>query len=198
MIEPDEQTLIDLVRRGDRTAMRLMYSKYIGHLTAVCSRYVSDDEDVKDVLQDSFIKIFDSLSDFVYRGDGSLKAWVTRIVINESLRLIRSRSLVAFVMLENDVPAVDETEQLPDIETVPPEVIHSLIRNLPDGYRTVFNLYVVEGRSHREISKMLGISENTSASQLHRAKNALAEAINQYKTNSKYGRHGQMVAIDPR
>ena len=99
MIEPDEQTLIDLVRRGDRTAMRLMYSKYIGHLTAVCSRYVSDDEDVKDVLQDSFIKIFDSLSDFVYRGDGSLKAWVTRIVINESLRLIRSRSLVAFVML---------------------------------------------------------------------------------------------------
>ena len=96
------------------------------------------------------------------------------------------------------MPAVDETEQLPDIETVPPEVIHSLIRNLPDGYRTVFNLYVVEGRSHREISKMFGISENTSASQLHRAKNALAEAINQYKTNSKYGRHGQMVAIDQR
>ncbi len=189
MSEPDEQTLIDLVKRGDRTAMRAMYSRYIGHLTAVCSRYIAHDEDVKDVLQDSFIKIFGSINDFVYCGDGSLRAWLTRIVVNESLQYLRSRSRVAFVMLDKDVPAVDENEQLPDIETVPPEVIHSLIRRLPDGYRTVFNLYVIEGRSHREISRILAISENTSASQLHRAKKALAEAINKYKDE----KHGQMV-----
>lgn len=183
MGEPDEHTLTDLVKRGDHTAMREMYSRYIGHLTAVCSRYIADDEDVKDVLQDAFIKIFDSIGDFSYRGDGSLKAWLTRVVVNESLLFIRNRSRLQFAQLDNETAIVDSDDDPPDIEPVPAEVIHRLIRRLPEGYRAVFNLYVIEGRSHREIAGLLGISENTSASQLHRARISLATEIRNYMTD---------------
>lgn len=189
MAEPDEQTLCDLVKRGDRTAMRQMYSVYIRHLTAVCSRYIADDEDVKDILQDTFIKAFSSIGEFAYRGEGSLKAWLTRIAVNESLGFIKSRSRLPVIPIENETMTQDidhgEDDQ-PDLESIPPEVIHSFIRRLPDGYRTVFNLYAIEGRSHKEISRLLGISENTSASQLHRAKASLANDIRNY--SERYGK----------
>lgn len=180
MSEPDEQTLITLVKRGDRTAMRQMYSRYIGHLTAVCSRYIADDDDVKDVLQDSFIKIFASVGEFVFRGDGSLKAWLTKIVVNESLKLIKERKRIILAPLDNETGTSIQDDTPPDIDKIPPEVIHDMIRRLPEGYRTVFNLYVLDGQPHKEIARILGISENTSASQLHRAKATLANEINKY------------------
>lgn len=180
MSEPDEQTLSTLVKRGDRTAMRQMYSRYIGHLTAVCSRYIADDDDVKDVLQDSFIKIFASAGEFVYRGKGSLKAWLTKIVVNEALNHIKDRKRIILAPLDNETETSIEEDTPPDIDKIPPEVIHDMIRRLPEGYRTVFNLYVIDGQPHKEIARILGISENTSASQLHRAKATLANEINKY------------------
>ena len=189
MSEPDEQTLTDLVKRGDRTAMRLMYSRYIGHLTAVCSRYIADDEDVKDVLQDSFIKIFSSIGDFTYKGAVSLKSWLTKIVINESLSFIRSRRKLPLSSLEDEtVTYRQEDIEPPEAEEIPPEMIHRLIRQLPEGYRTVFNLHVLDGQSHKDIARLLGISENTSASQLHRAKATLAKEITKHMDT--YGRQG--------
>lgn len=180
MSEPDEQTLSTLVKRGDSTAMRQMYSQYIGHLTAVCSRYIADDDDVMDVLQDSFIKIFSSAGEFVYRGKGSLKAWITKIVVNESLKFIKDRKRIILTPLDNETETSLQDDTPPDIDKIPPEIIHDMIRKLPEGYRTVFNLYVLDGHTHKEIARMLGISENTSASQLHRAKAILANEITKY------------------
>ena len=175
-----EEAWLRLIQKGDEQAMRTLYLRHIRYLAAVCSRYVSDDEDVKDVLQEAFLKIFASIGTFEYRGEGSLKGWMTRIVLNESLKFIKNNCRLDIIELrpeEADIP-----DEAPDTTDVPPSVIHQMIKELPDGYRTIFNLYVVEGKSHKEIAALLGIKENTSASQLHRAKTLLADKIRKYKS----------------
>lgn len=176
----NEEDLIRLVHRGDTTAMKSLYARHVRYLTAVCSRYVARDEDVKDVLQESFLRIFSSIGSFEYRGEGSLRAWMTRIVVNESLKLIRREQRLAMVDLRQEHAATADPP--PDTGDIPVETLHAMIRSLPTGYRTVFNLYVMEQRSHKEIASLLGISESTSASQLHRAKAMLAEKIKRYRT----------------
>ncbi len=178
-----EKELVRLAGRGDSAAMRKIYDSNVGHLTAVCSRYIPNDEDVRDLLQESFIKIFSSIGSFDYRGAGSLKAWMTRVVVNDSLRFIRQNLHVSFTELtdvELDIP-----DEEPEVDELPSNVIFDCIRALPDGYRTIFNLSVIEGRSHREIAAILNIKENTSASQLHRAKAMLAAKLRQYQSIKK-------------
>lgn len=174
----NESDLVRLTKADEPAAMRLIYKTYIRHLSAVCSRYIVNDEDLKDVLQECFLKIFASLSDFSYRGEGSLKAWLTKIVINESLKHIKQSRRILFDQVTAETESIQDAE--PDIEQIPASVIHSFIRELPEGYRLVFNLFVIEGKSHKEIAGMLGIKESTSASQLHRAKALLACKINEY------------------
>lgn len=174
-----EQELLRLVNAGEPAALRMVYFRYIKVLTAVCSRYLIEEEDVKDVLQESFIKIFTSIGDFRFRGEGSLQAWMIRVVVNESLKFIRKNSRIDFTAMTDQ--HADMPDEEPEIDTVPTDVIYGFIRQLPDGYRMIFNLYVVEGRSHKEISGLLGIKESTSASQLHRAKAILAEKIRSYQ-----------------
>ncbi|MDE5665193.1 MAG: sigma-70 family RNA polymerase sigma factor [Duncaniella sp.] len=157
----------------------MVYSRYIRILTAVCSRYLLEEEDMKDVLQESFIKIFASIGDFCFRGEGSLKAWMIKVVVNESLKFIRKSTRIDFTEVTDQ--HADMPDEEPEVDTIPSEVIYGFIRQLPDGYRMIFNLYVVEGRSHKEISGLLGIKESTSASQLHRAKAILAEKIRSYQ-----------------
>ena len=159
--------------------MREFYSLYAGYLTGVCSRYVTDDDDMKDVFQESLIHIITHIVDFSYRGDGSLRAWATKIVVNESLRFLRDTKRNELMLLDREVPDVPEEDD-PPISDVPPDVIHSMVSQLPTGYRMVFNLYVFENKSHREIAALLGIKEKSSASQLSRAKNLLAKMIRQY------------------
>ena len=176
---------IELVRRmqeHDPRAMRQYYDLMVGYLTAVCARYITQEEQQKDVLQESFIKIFGAIDQFDYRGDGSLHAWSRRVVVNEALSALRQdKQLTAFSYTEQlpDVPEED-----PDSDDVPTEVIQRFIRELPEGYRTVFNLYVFEDHSHQEIAEMLHIKESSSASQLSRAKSILAKKINEYKTHN--------------
>ena len=178
----NEFELLQLVRKGDSSAKKEIYHHYIRYLTAVCARYILVEADLKDVLQESFIKIFTSIDKFEYRGDGSLKAWMARIVVNESLKLLKSNERFDFVQNEWDLPEVEhEEDNEPDTDDVPAQAIQEMIRELPTGYRTVFNLYVFENKSHKEIASILNIKENTSASQLHKAKNKLAEMINAYK-----------------
>lgn len=172
-----EQRLIRLLKQGDHTAMETVYSTHIRYLTAVCSRYILNAEDVKDVLQDSFLKIFSGISSFEHRGKGSLKGWMTKIVVNESLKFLQRHSSIKFVEISEEH---DFTDSVPDIDSIPSSVLFRLIRELPDGYRTIFNLYVIENKSHKEIASMLSIKESTSASQLHRAKTMLAAKIKQY------------------
>ena len=184
-----EKTLVEKARKGDRAAMRQIYDCYSRYLTATCSRFLPDEGDLRDVLQDSFVKIFSSLDRFEYRGEGSLKAWMRQISVNEALKLIRKRKRNDTVEYKWDLPDKEDEEE-PDVGGVPPEVIQRMIKELPEGYRTVLNLYAFEDKSHKEIAGLLGITESTSASQLHRARAILARRINDYKkrTETDYGR----------
>lgn len=178
-IETDtEKRLVRLVKQGDGSAMKTMYATYIRYLTAVCSRYIINNEDVKDVLQDCFLKIHSGIESFEYRGPGSLKGWLTKVVVNEALKFLQRNNRFEFVEIsdqEHDIPQEDT-----DIDSLPSSEIFRMIRELPDGYRTIFNLYVIENKSHKEIASLLHIKESSSASQLHRAKSLLAKKIMQY------------------
>lgn len=177
----DEHKLLKKILSGDNIAMKEFYNNYSGYLSTICSRYISNSDDIKDILQDSFIKIFKSIVNFKYEGAGSLKAWSSRIVVNESLKFLKEKKRLQIVNTPVwDLPEMTEEEA--DFEHIPTATILKMIQALPDGYRTVFNLYIFEEKSHKEIASILNISENTSASQLHRAKSLLAKQINEYNS----------------
>ena len=174
-----ERELVRLVSDGDARGQRELYDRYAGYLTAVASRYLSDSDAVKDLLQEAFIRVFNRFGSFHYRGEGSLKAWLTRIVVNDSLHILRQTRHLLPVDTLPDSPDED-----PDVDNVPLGVLQEMIRRLPDGYRTVFNLYVFEQMKHKEIASLLGIKENSSTSQFLRAKALLAQEIKEYRKNN--------------
>lgn len=179
-----EENLSRRLRNGDSHAMCEFYALYGTYLTAVCLRYVPDEEDMRDVMQDSMVQVITHISDFTYRGEGSLRAWASKIVVSQSLRFLREKKQYEWMMHDVELPDVQEEDD-PPISGLPPDVIHQLVTELPTGYRTVFNLYVFEGMSHQEIARLLGIKPDTSASQLCRAKNLLAKKIKQYQNLQK-------------
>lgn len=166
---------------GDNTATEWLYRRHVRYLAALCSRYITDDEDIKDVLQESFIKIFTSLNIFTYRGEGSLKAWMARITLNETIKFVCRKNRLALSYIEDADMDIADSGSI-ETEDIPTETLYQFIRELPEGYRTVFNLYVIDNKSHKEIASLLGIKENTSASQLHKAKAMLVQKIKQYRT----------------
>lgn len=182
--EIDEVDLIQRAKAQDPRAMRAMYDAFAGYLMGVCSRYVPERDDAKDILQDSFVKIFGALQSFEHRGEGALRAWMTRIVVNEALGFIRSQR--HYIPLEYDDSIPDNPDDEPDVDEIPTAEIHRMIGELPVGYRTVFNLYVLEEKSHKEIAQLLGIGADSSASQLSRAKKLLAKKINEYRERRRY------------
>ncbi len=176
----DEERILNEACKGNISAQKTLYSLHIRYLAGVCSRYILNREDVKDVLQESFLKIFAALPSFSHRGKGSLRGWMCRIVINETMKFLRKNTLLEFTELTEAEDTAGHDE--PDIDEIPATVIYELIRGLPIGYRTIFNLYVIENKSHKEIAAMLNIKESTSASQLHRAKALLASRIKEYSS----------------
>ena len=179
--ETEEERWLRKALDGDNAATEWIYRRHVRYLSALCSRYITEDEDIKDVLQESFIKIYSSLNSFNYRGEGSLKAWMAKITLNETLKFVRDNSrLDTDSINDKDVDIADGDNM--ETEDIPTDVLHQFIRELPDGYRTVFNLYVIDNKSHKEIGQLLGIKENTSASQLHKAKLMLAQKIKHYRT----------------
>lgn len=179
--ETEEERWLRKALDGDNTAIEWIYRKHVRYLSALCSRYITEDEDIKDVLQESFIKIFTSLDSFKYRGEGSLKAWITKITLNETLKFVRNNSRLPIDSIDDKDINIADGDSM-ETEDIPTDVLHQFIRELPDGYRTVFNLYVIDDKSHKEIAQLLGIKENTSASQLHKAKSMLAQKIKHYRT----------------
>lgn len=179
--ETEEERWLRKALDGDNTATEWIYRKHVRYLSALCSRYITEDEDIKDVLQESFIKIFTSLDSFEYRGEGSLKAWMAKITLNETLRFVRNNSRLPINSIDDKDTNIADGDSM-ETEDIPTDVLHRFIRELPDGYRTVFNLYVIDDKSHKEIAQLLGIKENTSASQLHKAKSMLAQKIKHYRT----------------
>nr|WP_315031692.1 RNA polymerase sigma factor [uncultured Chryseobacterium sp.] len=184
MEESKEQILVQHLLQKKEAAWKELFGVYSGNLSYVCSRYVTEKEDAHDILQNSFIKMFRSIESFEYRGSGSLKAWMTRITVNEALKHIKQKGNLTSYIEMNDLPDIPNEEE-PDFEEMPREDIMEMIRKLPEGYRTVFNLYVFEKKSHKEIAVLLGIAENSSASQFHRAKGLLVQKIKEFKTSKK-------------
>ena len=184
-----EKPILDMFVKNDPHAMESLYNEYSTYLAGVCYRYVCDDAIMKDVLQDSFIRIFSSIGQFDYRGKGSLKAWMTRIVINESLQELRRSSktkpssqstAISEDGAELSAPATFVTEpdeEDLDVSNITVEQIIELTSQLPEGYRTVLNMFLFDQMSHKEIAEALGIKESTSASQFFKARKMLASLI---------------------
>lgn len=166
--------------------MKSLYDTYVGYLRGVVTRYVPDTAISQDILQETFVRVFTLLDSFEYRGKGSLRAWMTRIAINESLGYLRKEKRTVLLDDQKLSDIEDsETEEYceEDLEAndIPVEQLMDFIKALPDGFRMVFNLYVIEGKSHKEIATLLGISEGTSASQYHRARKRLAQMVMEYR-----------------
>ena len=177
-----EQQLLNAIRGGEREAKRRLYERFAGRTMAIALRYVANQEDARDVVQDSFVKILTSLDHFNSRGEGSLKAWVTSIVVHQAVDYVKRHERFQTTDL---LPDESEEEEEPDVGRVPPDVLWRLISQLPLGYRMVLNLYVFEQLSHKEIARLLGIAPGTSTSQYARAKKELAKRINNYLKNNK-------------
>ena len=170
-----EQELLEAVKAGDRQAMRRLYERYKGYAMSIGLRYIPEHYDVEDVVQDAFINIITSIHRFNFQGEGSLTAWIGRMVVNKAFDFVRHHERISFT---GTIPDIADEE--PDIESIPPEVLTKMIAQLPSGYRLVLNLHVFEHCSHKEIAQRLGIKEKSSASQLTRAKMILTKMTKEY------------------
>lgn len=173
----NEQILIKEIKQGRSNAQKTLYDTYAKRLMVISIRYVGRKDIAEDILHDSFIKIFKNIGKFNYRGEGSLRAWMDRITVNTALEWLRVQKKTT-LLDENYIPdVVDDEPSYSEVKTIPQEIILKLVGELPIGYRTIFNLFCIEGYSHREIAEELGIKEKISSSQLLRAKRLLANKI---------------------
>ena len=181
----NEQELSERCRRQDNGARKVLYELYAGQMLAICMRYVANREVAEVLLHDGFLKIFTSFDKFTYRGAGSLKAWMSRIMVNLSIEYLRKNDAAGqFVELDELPDTIPDAATEEEVGHIPQEVLMKFIEELPAGYRTVFNLYTFEDKPHKEIAAMLGINEKSSASQLFRAKAVLAKRIKDYMRNT--------------
>ena len=176
------EQLVERIRQKDQRAMSQLYQMYIEELSSVCYRYVPSESDAKDVLQNSFVKIFTSVPTIDYRDEPSFRGWMKKVVVNEALTFLKEKKKLQFMAQEIDNLDIPDDE--PSTERITADELHQLISELPDGYRTVMNLYVFEGKSHQEIARLLGIKKDTSASQFYKAKKMLAKMIKKYNDNN--------------
>lgn len=174
-----ESDLIKGCLEGDRRAQEYLYQKFSPKMYGVCLRYAGKAEDAQDILQDGFVKIFKNLH--MYRGDGSFEGWIRRIFVNTAIEHYR-RQVNLYPVTENHENLL-ETKEVSAFDSLSVKDLMKIIQQLSPGYRTVFNLYVVEGYSHKEIAEMIGISEGTSKSQLARAKGVLQNIIKTKRTS---------------
>lgn len=168
-----EAQLIVALKRGESRAQKIVYERFAGKMLAVCTRYCANKDDAEEVMLDGFMRAFEKIEQF--REEGSFEGWIRRIMVTESLMFLRKAK-----QWRQEVP-IDEVTVEPDYEWADTSVNESdlmrLVNQLPDGYRTIFNLYAIEGYAHAEIAEMLGISEGTSKSQLSRARMILQTSL---------------------
>jgi RNA polymerase sigma-70 factor (ECF subfamily) len=178
-----EEDLIKKAIARDTGAIEALYDRHAPALLSVCFRYCGNRDDAEDILHDAFIKIIQKIDTFRIRTEGTMEAWMRRIVVNTALNFLRDRQKEKFFV---DIDPLLEKIDQPEEEVYAEEIYHQvdrekimeLICELPAGYRTVFNLYVFEQYGHREIAEALGCSENTSKSQLSKARALLRKKMN--------------------
>jgi RNA polymerase sigma-70 factor (ECF subfamily) len=170
---PSEERLIELIKKGNESAFVTMYEMYSGRLFGVCLRYSKNKADAEDLLQESFVKIYENLKNF--QGSGSLEGWLRRITVNICINHYRKSKNEKVIASDNYV--IDDIVNETVFSKIETERILELIQELPEGYRLVFNLHVIEGYKHNEIAELLGFSENTSKTQLLKARKQLMEKV---------------------
>ncbi|MDH6357176.1 sigma-70 family RNA polymerase sigma factor [Parabacteroides sp. PF5-9] len=170
-----EQQLIEGCRKGNRNAQKELYDTYSRKMMGVCLRYVNDRETARDLLQDGFVKVFTSIHS--YSGNGSFEGWMRKIFVNCALEYLRKSDVLRDATdLEYSTELVQPASSA--ISDISAKELLKLVQELPDGFRMVFNLFAIEGYSHKEIGEMLHITESTSRSQFTRAKQLLQRKIN--------------------
>ena len=168
-----EHELVAECKKGNPTYQRALYQQYYRKMYGVCLRYANDADDAQDVLQEGFIRVFGKLDSF--RGTGSLEGWIRRIMVHTSIEYYRKKS--RYFMVDIEAATREADIEMDVLAQMGREEILQQIQTLPPGYRTVFNLYAIEGFSHQEIGEMLNISEGTSKSQFSRAKLILRDRL---------------------
>ena len=167
--------IVERCKKGDRKAGEQLYNMFSAKMFAICIQYSKSREEAEDNLQDGFIKILESIRQ--YTGKGSVEGWMKRIFINTALEKYRKNRSLQVV---EELPEVMDEDDIDDNLSIPSDVLFEFVNQLPEKYRLVFNLYVMENMQHKEIAAMLGISDGTSKSNLARAKDILKKKINAY------------------
>lgn len=176
-----ESELIQRCLNNEVLAQNELYRRFAGKMMGVCLRYAKNRDDAKDILQDGFVRVYINLKSF--KGDGSFEGWIKRIMINTAIKHYHKN-----LKFSNNIDieaAYDVGFDNNVLGKMAVSELIQLVQTLPDGYRTIFNLYIIEGYQHNEIAEMLGISEGTSKSQLARARNFLIKLIQQNNGSAK-------------
>lgn len=176
-MQETERQLIEAIRAGDREAFKRLYERFARYAMGVTLRYVPKRDDALDIVQDSFISIITSIATFEYRGEGSLKSWVSKIISRQAVSWMKEHEQLSFSELT--LEEIEEEDD-PAIEKVPKELVNEMIGRLPVRYRVVVNLRAFEELSHKDIALRLGISEKASTTLFSRAKRKLAMMIKEY------------------
>lgn len=178
----DEQTLINECLKGKSIAQQKLFEMFAPKMMGVCLRYMKYQEEAEDVLQDGFVKVFNKLSAF--ESNGSLEGWIRRIMVNTALDQLRKNAKFSTsYSLEDQEYKLEKTDFI--VENLMAEDLMKLINDMPDGYKVVFNMFAIEGYSHKEIAETLSISENTSKSQYSRARAYLRERLEKENVERK-------------
>ena len=167
--------IIDKCKEGDRQAAEKIYQIFSAKMFALCLRFSKDRADAEDTLQDGFIKIFTSIGQ--YTGKGSFEGWMKRIMINTAMEKFRKNSPLQIV---EELPEIEDNEDIDEEVSIPEEVLADFVNQLPERYKMVFNLYVIEEMSHKDIAALLGINEGTSKSNLARAREIIKRKVKEY------------------
>lgn len=170
-------------KSGNQIAQGILFNAHYQHMYNLSKRILANHHDVEDVLIIAFTKVFDGIQKFEYRGDHSLTKWIKTIVIHESIRQVSQKKQLSYdeELLENETNPTYGSD-LTDIDI---EQVYSIIESLPTGYRMVFNLFAIEGYTHKEISELLNITESTSKSQLRKARINIIDKINKSRNYGK-------------
>lgn len=168
----DEQ-IIAGCRAGDRKYQELLYQRFASKMFTVCMRYAAESNSAQDLLQEGFVKIFKNIDKF--RGEGSFEGWIRRIFVNTCLEFVRKKANM-YVVQDTETVKVEYQDENA-LQKLMKEDLMEMIQSLSTGYRTIFNLYVIEGYSHKEIAELLNVTEGTSKSQLARARYLLQKKV---------------------
>lgn len=179
-----ETDLIKACVSKNPRAQRILYDRYSAKLMTVCRRYCSSTEEAEDAFQEGFVKIFNKISEYKY--EGSFDGWLRKVMVNTVIDMMRRNKKHAYHEDVTDLPNIVANAHSP-LDAMSANELMELLKTLPDGYRTVFNLFAIEGYSHKEIAEMLGIGESTSKSQFLRARAYIQKKLIEIKFKSERG-----------